>query len=103
RELAPGDGRAFLHERIGAARAERGLGVLPESATLSAVAQRHARSVADGAFDGVADAVIADLASISASVAVNVVYDIETLELPEPVSSPDATAVGVGVYQSDSD
>jgi uncharacterized protein YkwD len=99
------EARAILLERINAARGARSAAPVRLDPRISTIAQGHAREVAGGALEGVAQRVIDDLAAINASmsVAVNVIYDFAAFEPPEAALGRDVRSVGIGVEQSPDD
>jgi uncharacterized protein YkwD len=101
-EIDSSAAREVLLGRINTARHRRGVAPVRLDARISNIAGEHARDMAGGAFAGVAQRVIDDLAGIDASmsVAVNVIYDFGAFEPPEAALAPDVHSVGIGVEQS---
>jgi uncharacterized protein YkwD len=104
-ELDATSARAMLLERINAARRAQGAAPVRLDSRISTVAQDHARQVAGGAFQGVAQRVLDDLAAINASmsVAVNVIHDFAAFEPPDATLGRGVHSVGIGVEQSPDD
>ncbi len=97
--------RAGLLERINRDRKERGLEPVVLDSAVSAVAQKHARTVADGAFENVAKEVVADLSryNVSLGVSVAAIYDVAAFAPPDSALEDAVTTLGVGIVQSEDD
>ena len=105
-DIAADTGAATLLDRINAKRVEAGDAALDRDAALSAIAQRHAPSVAAGDLEGITDVVgraIKGHYRRQASISVHVIYDFAGFEPPEAALDPSMTSIGIGVLQSESD
>lgn len=105
-DVDPAAAAASLAGRVDRARAADGLEPLPRDAALAAVAQRGARRAVELDLEEVAELVGDDLRAAGpggAAIAVFVVPELDGLELPATTRDPEATGLGVGVYQDPDD
>jgi uncharacterized protein YkwD len=105
-EVAADSGAAALLDRINTKRGDAGFDSLDRDADLSAIAQRHAPSVAYGELEGITDVVGRDIKGHfrrQAAISVHVIYDFDGFQPPDAALDPDMTSIGIGVMQSESD
>lgn len=105
-EVQAGAGAATLLDRINERRQQAGHDPLERDADLSAIAQRHAPSVAYGELEGITDEVGRDIKGHfrkQAAISVHVIYDFANFQPPDAALDSVMTSIGIGVMQSESD
>jgi len=97
---------AEVLSKIDNARAAGGNTALAREADLAAIAQRNARLAADGPLDGLQERAAGELRGLphrAATISVHAVHDLAVFEPPKMTLDEEMGAIGVGVFQSETD